>query len=140
MKKNIATAAAQEVAAILDGLEIEGEKLSAEVKFIPEKALSTSKQLSALVVPHGITTNLVSRARLHDSDVQLDVGIMRRASLEELEQLLDTVQTIGEIIEGASLECGTCSQVEYAPLYDVEAFLQQHSFISVIRVKIRILQ
>lgn len=140
MRQNIAAKAAQELASILNGMEVEGQNIAAEFKLIPEKALSTSKKLSVLVVPHGVTTNLVSRARLHDSEVQLDVGITKRSSLEELEDLLDIVQFIGETIEGAALTCGSCSQVEYLPLYDVDAFLQQSSFFSVIRVKIRVLQ
>ena len=134
---SLAKEAAKEIAEFLNGKEFFDEILSAEMKLIPEKNLSLVKELKAVVVPHSFKSSVNRSTR--DREIVLDIGITRRASESELEKMLDITQSVGDLLEGKLFSAGVCIEIEYAPLYDVDAYIQAQAFISVLSARIRVL-
>lgn len=127
---------ASEIAEYLNGKEFAGATLACEYKLIPEKDLASVRNLKAVVVPHTFRSALNRGGK--DREIELDLGIMKRANESEFEHLLTVVQAVGDAIEGKRFSCGVCMGVDYSPLYDVDAYLKNHVFLSVLNVRIKL--
>lgn len=136
---SIAVTLADQVAAFLNGQTIGDVTLSAERKLIPIRNLSTVKTLRAMVVPHSFESKIVARGGLKERTVRIDVGVMKRASESELDGLLALTQAIGDKLEGKKFDAGMCVEVAYAPIYNVEVYLEQQSFFAVIVATMKVL-
>ena len=136
---SLAIQLADEIAAYLNGATVGETALSCVRKLIPESDLTKVKTLQIISVPHSLESKIVVRGGAKDRIVRVDVGVMKRATENELEDLLGLTQAIGDLLEGHRFSGGLCVEVAYAPLYDVDIWLQQQSFLAVVSAKIRVL-
>ena len=136
---SLAVALADQIAAFLNGQTIGAVTLPCVRKLIPERDLAGVKTLRAIVVPHSLESKIVARGGLKERVVRIDIGVMKRAAESELDGLLDLTQRIGDLLEGKRFESGLCVEVAYAPLYDIDTWLQQQSFFAIIVAKIKVL-
>lgn len=130
---------ADQIATFLNGQTV-GDNLTLPCirKLIPERDIASSKTLRAIIVPHSLESKIVARGGMKERIVRIDVGVMKRATESEIEGLLDITQRIGDLLEGKRFDGGICVEVSYAPLYDVDAWLQQQSFVAVVVAKIKV--
>ena len=135
---SLAIQLADEVAAYLGGATVGGTALPCVRKLIPESDLSKVKNLQVIIVPHSLESKIVVRGGAKERIVRIDVGVMKRAAESELEGLLELTQGIGDLLEGHRFSCGLCVEVAYLPLYDVNIWMQQQSFLAVVSAKIRV--
>lgn len=138
---NLALRFADEIASFLNGKFVDMEQLRSYRKIIWENSLAESKDLTAVVVPHGVECKISDRSREFEWTVQIDVGICRRATEHEMEHLLSLVQEIGEMFEGKifhNVLNGVCIGVDYAPLYASDFWIQSHCFLSVMVLTIKV--
>jgi len=136
---SIAVRAADEVAAYLAAQTVGTTRIPCDRRLIVDEKIAAAKNLQVLAVPHSLESKIISRGSARDRTVTVDIGIMKRAFDDELEALLDLSQGIADLLEGRAFSSGVCVEVSFAPLYDAELWLQQHSFFAVIVAKIRVL-
>lgn len=129
---------ADEIAAYLNGQTIGQDTLVCERKLIPDRDLASVRNLRAIVVPHSFESRIAVRGLTKERTLRIDVGIMKRAPESELDGLLGLTQQIGDLLEGHRFTGGICIEVAYSPLYDVEIWLQQHSFFAVIVATVKV--
>lgn len=135
---SIAVIVADEIAAILNNKEIGSVTISCTRKLIVDLKLEQAKTLQVFVVPHSLESSIIDRALRKDRTVTVDIGIMKRAAESELESLIDLAQQIGDTVEGVRLTSGRCISVAYNPIYDSNAWLQQHAFFSIVSAKVKV--
>lgn len=129
---------ADQITAFLNGQTVGGVTLPCVRELIPNRNLGTVKTLCAMVVPHSLESKIIARGGLKERIVRIDIGIVKRATENEIESLLDITQQIGDLLEGRRFGNGICIEVSYAPLYDAELWLEQQSFFAVVVAKIKV--
>lgn len=135
----IAVQLADEVAERINGKTVGSETLSCVRKLIVDLKLASARTLNVIAVPHSLESKIIDRGIGKSQTVLVDVGVMRRANENELENLLELTQGIGDLLEGFRFSRGRCIRVAYAPLYDSEIWLQQHCFFAVIVAEIKVI-
>lgn len=129
---------ADQVAAYLNGQTVGAVTLPCVRKLIPDQNLAQARELRVIAVPHSLESRIAARGGVKDRTVRVDVGVMKRAAEGELEGLLGLTQGIGDLLEGHHFAGGLCVEVDYAPLYDSEIWLQQQCFFAVVVAKIKV--
>ena len=135
---SIAVQIADEIAALLNNLEIGDIVITCTRKLIVDLSLAEAKTLQVLVVPHSLESKIIDRGLLKERSVLVDIGIMKRAAESELESLIAIAQAIGDTVEGVHLTSGLCTAVSYNPIYDSDTWLRQHSFLAVVTAKVKV--
>jgi len=135
---SIAVQIADEIAEILNNLEIGGTVITCTRKLIVDLSLAEAKTLQVLTVPHSLESSIIDRGLLKERSVLVDIGIMKRAVESELESLIALAQAVGDKIEGVRLASGRCTAVSYNPIYDSDTWLRQHSFLAVVTAKVKV--
>lgn len=135
---SIAVQIADEIAALLNNLEIGSTVITCTRKLIVDLSLAEAKTLQVLAVPHSLESVIIDRGISRDRTVLIDIGIMKRAAESELESLIALAQAVGDKVEGVRLNSGRCTAVSYNPIYDSDTWLRQHSFLAVVTAKVKV--
>ena len=138
MKSSLVIALADEVTAKLNGLDIAGIKLSAVRKLIVEQKLPSTRDLFCICVPHALESKIITRGKTKERLISVDVGIFKRCRENEIADLVTLVETVGDLLEAATYKTGVVLGVEYAPIYDVNMFLQQGTFFARLSVNFKV--
>ena len=138
MKSSLVITLADEVTAKLDGLDIAGKKLSAVRKLIVEQKLPSTRDLFCICVPHALESKIITRGKTKERIIAVDVGIFKRCQESEIADLVTLVETVGDLLESATYKTGVVLGVEYAPIYDVNMFLQQGTFFARLSVNFKV--
>lgn len=102
----------------------------AEVQFVPEFTAAESRALRAAVVPAGTEFRALSR-NVHAERPCIHVGFVRKATEDDVPELVDTVQTAAQSFLNRRL-CGmTCTGVVFDPLYSPAHLREKGVFLGV---------
>ena len=138
MKSSLVITLADEVTAKLNGLDIAGKKLSAVRKLIVEQKLPSTRDLFCICVPHALESKIITRGKTKERIVAVDVGIFKRCQESEIADLVTLTENVGDLLESATYKTGVALGVEYAPIYDVNMFLQQGMFFARLSVNFKV--
>jgi len=102
----------------------------------PEFTLRELEELKVVVVPVELTYKNISRA-LKERTAKLQIGFMKRAKDEELDELLATVEKLGLSFSGKEFCGAKCIAVGFNPIYSADDLRERHQFTSVIELVFR---
>ncbi len=105
----------------------------AEVQFIPEFALRGTAETRVVVVPAGTEFRALSRG-LHDERPCVHVGIVRRATEDDVPSLIDFAQALGRSFLHRRLADATCTGVAFDPIYSPSHLREKGLFVSVVEL------
>jgi hypothetical protein len=105
----------------------------AVLELAPEYTLKEAKTLRVVVVPVGVTHHLLSRGHRQD-DYKIQIGVLKKATEDELEGLLEKVETIATGFLEKILAGARCHKVEHAPLFVPDHLKERRQFTSVIEL------
>ena len=109
---------------------------NAKPALAPEFTLRELEELKVVVVPVELTYRNISRA-LKERTVKLQIGFMKRAKKEQLDELLATVEKLGMSFSGKEF-CGSkCIAVGFNPIYAADQLRERNQFTSVIELTFR---
>lgn len=110
-----------------------GEKGEAEVMFAPEFDLKGIREMRIVVVPTGMGMEPLARGSSEDTHKIL-VGVLKKATEDEIVDLVNTVVAIGKEFLDKRLAGATCVGVKYDPLYYPEHLRERRQFTGVIEL------
>jgi hypothetical protein len=112
----------------------------ATVRLAPEFSLDSMDELNVAIVPKGVEFTAHSRSA-SEKTVKIDIGVMKKCSDDEVESLLNTVQSICGRFERLRLGStrALCVKVENNPIYAPEHLVQRKQFTSVITLTFKII-
>ena len=102
----------------------------------PEFTLRELEELKVVVVPVELTYRNISRA-LKERTVKLQIGFMKRAKKEQLDELLATVEKLGMSFSGKEFCGAKCIAVGFNPIYAADQLRERNQFTSVIELTFR---
>ena len=102
----------------------------------PEFTLREIEELKVVVVPVELTYKNITRA-LKERTVKLQIGFMKRAKNEELDELLATVEKLGMGFLNKEFCGAKCVAVGFNPIYSADDLRERHQFTSVIELGFR---
>lgn len=105
----------------------------AEVLFCPEFELRDLEELKVCVVPLAVQYKIISRAASEEI-LKVQIGFLKRAGEDDLEELLTTVEALGLGFLGRKIAGATCIGVAYDPIYSPEHLRERRQFTSVIEL------
>jgi hypothetical protein len=117
---------ADEIAAALAGWD-------AEVQFVPEFRIRDTADRKAVVVPAGTGFRALSRG-VHEETLCVHVGIIKKATEDDVAALLDSVQELGKSFLHRQMAGSTCTGVEFDPLYSPAHLREKGLFVSVVEL------
>ena len=105
----------------------------AEVQFIPEFKIRDAGDTRVVVVPAGTEFRALSRG-LHDERPCVHVGIVRRATEDDVPALIDFAQALGRSFLHRRLADATCTGVAFDPIYSPSHLREKGLFVSVVEL------
>ena len=105
----------------------------AVVELAPEYTLKETKTLRVVVVPVGVEHRLLSRGHRED-DYRIQVGVLKKATEDELDGLLEFVETVASSFLEKILAGARCHKVEHNPLFVPDHLKERRQFTSVIEL------
>ncbi len=109
------------------------EDYSAEVLFIPEFDLKGTKGMRVIVVPAGTEFKALSRG-LDDERPCIHVGVLKRASEDDVPSLVEFAQAMGKSFLHRRLAGMTCTGVAFDPVYSPTHLRDKGLFVSVMEL------
>ena len=109
---------------------------NAKPALAPEFSLRDLEELKVVVVPVELTYRNISRA-LKERTVKLQIGFMKRAKKEQLDELLATVEKLGMSFSGKEFCGAKCIAVGFNPIYAADQLRERNQFTSVIELTFR---
>jgi len=111
-------------------------RYGAAVSFLPEFKLADLSQTRVVVVPTGIEEELATRESV-GAVYKVSVGVLKRATEDELPALVDMVRGIGRHFLGRHLADCSCVKASYDPVYSPELFRERRQFTGVVVLSFR---
>ena len=105
----------------------------AEVLFIPEFDLKGTRDTRVVVVPAGTEFRALSRAS-HEERPCVHVGVLRRATEDDVPALVDFAQALGRSFLNRRLGGMTCTGVAFDPVYSPSHLRDKGLFVSVMEL------
>lgn len=106
----------------------------AEVSLAPEYALKDVKdRTKVVVVPAGVEHRAVSRSH-RETAFRIQVGVLRKATEDDLEELVSKVQDLAASFFRVSLAGATCAEVRHSPLYVPDHLKERRQFTGVVEL------
>ena len=144
MKKSTAVSLAEDLVSYLckknSSEKFYGFNISFALDLVPIREITTSEKFQGIVVPHSLTSKIVTRGGRKEREVRIDIGLLCTSREDTLEYLISAAQAVGDSIEGIRLGDAFCTGVEYSPLYSADDWSRQHSFISVLLVTFKVFE
>jgi hypothetical protein len=109
---------------------------NAKPALAPEFTLRDLEELKVVVVPVELTYRNISRA-LKERTVKLQIGFMKRAKKEQLDELLATEEKLGMSFSGKEFCGAKCIAVGFNPIYAADQLRERNQFTSVIELTFR---
>ncbi len=111
-------------------------RLDGTVTHWPEYERREVTREQVLIVPSGIAYKFLSRAHTQ-ADYHLDVGVLRRATEDDIPALLKRVETLAKGLTGAVFEGFRCIEVKHEPLYSLEYLREKRLFVGILKLTFR---
>ena len=109
----------------------------AEVALAPEYTLKdVTVQKRTVVVPVGVAHKMMARG-IREDLLKIQVGVLRKATEDDLEALVSEVQTLALSLLHKTVEGVACVAVEHVPLYDPQIMRERRQFTGVIELTFR---
>ena len=109
----------------------------AEVSLAPEFTLKDVKtRKRTVVVPVGVAHKMMARG-IRENLLKIQVGVLRKATEDDLEALVSEVQTMALSLLHKTVEGVACVAVEHVPLYDSQIMRERRQFTGVIELTFR---
>ena len=108
----------------------------AVVELAPEYTLKEAKTLRVVVVPVGVTHHLLSRGHRED-DYKIQIGVLKKTTEDELDDLVELVETIATGFLEKILADARCHKVEHSPLFVPDHLKERRQFTSVIELSFK---
>ena len=105
----------------------------AQVQFFPEFALKGMQTTRVIVIPASDEYNSLSR-NAHEELPVIHVGVVRRATEDDVPSLLTLVENIAKSFLRRRLAGATCVSAGFNPLFSPEHLRENGEFISVIEL------
>lgn len=113
--------------------EAVAKEVKGEVMFAPELDLKGIKEMRIIVVPAGLKMKPITRTQSEDT-LKVQVGVLKKATEDDIAELVNTVIAVGRGFLGRKIEGATCRDVEYAPLYYPEHLRERRQFTGIIEL------
>jgi len=110
--------------------------LNAKVEFFPEFTLRELEDLKVCVVPLAEEYKQISR-QTHETVLKVQVGFLKRATEDDLENLLRQVEEIGLGFLNRKFADAVCIAVSYNPIYLPEHLRERNQFTSIIELSFK---
>lgn len=118
---------------IANAVAAELSEYNTEVLFCPEYELRDLEEMKVCVVPLAVQYKTLSRTT-HEEVLKVQIGFLKRANEDDLEELLPTVESLGLGFLGRKIAGATCIGVAYDPIYSPEHLRERRQFTSVIEL------
>ena len=120
---------------IIELAEGVAEKIGeADVELAPEYSLKDVKEKTRIVVvPVGIKHKMLARGFREDF-LTVQVGVLRKATEDELVDLVNYAQTLALDFLHATVKGAKCVEVNHAPLYVPEHMRDRRQFTGIIEL------
>ncbi len=105
----------------------------AVVELAPEFTLKEAKKMRVVVVPVGVEHHLLSRGHRED-DYKIQIGVLKKATEDDLEGLVELVETIATGFLEKILAGARCHKAEHNPLFVPDHLKERRQFTSVIEL------
>ena len=122
-----------EVLKIAEAVASELAEYQAEVQFAPEFELRDLETMRIIVVPSATEYKTLSRSA-HEELLKIQIGILKRATEDDLSELLRFSEGIGLGFLSKKLAGATCVIVAYNPIYSADHLRERGQFTSVIEL------
>lgn len=106
---------------------------NAEVLFFPTFDLRDLETMRVIVVPVNPEYKTVSRSA-HEELLKVQIGFLKRGCEDEINDLLQTVESLGLSFLDKKLSNATCVCVAYNPIYSPDHLRERGQFTSVIEL------
>ena len=106
---------------------------NAEVLFFPTFDLRDLESMRVIVVPVNPEYKTVSRSA-HEELLKVQIGFLKRGCEDEINDLLQTVESLGLSFLDKKLSNATCVCVAYNPIYSPDHLRERGQFTSVIEL------
>ena len=110
--------------------------VKAEVMYAPELDLKGIRELRVIVVPCALGMKPLARGMSEDT-LKVQVGLLKKATEDDLPELVRTVTELGRSFLDRRLADATCYKVEYAPLYSPEHLRERRQFTGVVELSFK---
>ena len=121
------------MADIIKLAEAVASEVEGDLMFAPELDLKGIREMRVIVVPAGLGVKPISRGASEDS-MKIQVGVLKKCTEDEVVDLVNTVITIGRSFLDRRLAGGTCTHIEYNPLYDPNHLRERRQFTGVVEL------
>jgi len=118
---------------LAEAVASELKEYGASVELAPEFALRDVKARRIVVVPVGVERRFVSRGH-RQADFKVQVGVLKKATEDELEELIAFVERIGASFLGKAVLGLRCLKSEHVPLYVPDHLKERRQFTSVVEL------
>jgi len=105
----------------------------AEVALAPEFTLRETNVRRTVVVPAGTAHHVLSRGH-RQTDMKVQVGVLQRATEDQLEELVGHVESLAASFLEKTLAGARCLKAEHAPLYVPDHLKERRQFTSVVEL------
>lgn len=122
-----------EVLKIAEAVTAELAEHKAELLFAPEFELRDLETMRVVVVPAGTSYKTLSRAS-HEELSKVTIGILKRATEDDLPELLRFTGKLGIGFLNRKLAGATCVGAAYNPIYSPDHLRERGQFTSVIEL------
>lgn len=122
-----------EVLKIAEAVASELAEYQAEVQFAPEFELRDLETMRIIVVPSATEYKTLSRSA-HEELLKVQIGILKRATEDDLGELLRFAEGIGLGFLRKKLAGATCVIVAYNPIYSADHLRERGQFTTVIEL------
>ncbi|WP_176014457.1 hypothetical protein [Victivallis sp. Marseille-Q1083] len=122
-----------EVLKIAEAVADQLAEYQAEVQFAPEFELRDLEEMRVVVVPLSTEYKTLSRAN-HEELLKVQIGILKRATEDDLTELLRFTEKLGLDFLNQKILDATCLVVAYNPIYSADHLRERNQFTSVIEL------
>lgn len=122
-----------EVIKIAEAVASELAEYHAEVQYSPEFELRDLDTMRIIVVPTATEYKTLSRSA-HEELLKVQIGILKRATEDDLPELLRFSEELGIGFLNKKIAGATCLVVAYNPIYSADHLRERGQFTSVIEL------
>lgn len=128
-----------EVLKIAESVASELAEYQAKVQFAPEFELRELETMRIIVVPSAPEYKTLSRST-HEELLKVQIGILKRATEDDLPELLRFAEGLGLGFLNKKLAGATCLIVAYNPIYSADHLRERGQFTSVIELTFKLIR
>ena len=106
---------------------------NAEIQLVPEFSLKELDKMKVVVVPFDMEYKVLTRNK-KEKVLKLQIGVLKRATEDELDGLLSFVSELGFNLLGKKFQDVFCTAIAYNPLYSPDKMRENRQFTCIMEL------